>query len=643
MKLNKLIIFIALFLVGKSFAQTINLKITEEANLIGSKAHYFQDLTSSMTVHDIMNSLDRFETIENDVFSSVAIKGVTWLYFDAKLSENQPKDFWLDLHNSNLTHISFYKVNAANQIIDSIQSGAMVPVKDRIDNNNTFWFPIADKDDHQKYRFFIRAKTRIAVELPLFIGTEMALSKNASKDNLMALFFIGSSLTLMVYNIFFFFYLRKKIYLFYSLNLLGLIIIGPYFNNYPLLENILGANITHNYANLWTWIPLVTGTLFAVEYLNLKKTAPRFRLSLIIIVGLYVGLIPFSLISPSIYQVKIYLLLIIAFYITCLVMGFYLLWVERSKRTLLFCIGWTALVIGIIVMILVRNGIIPYSIYIRNFAYFGLFIESIVFGIGVGQYLNELRNKQLKLNKELLTSNNELINLNDSLDSFNYHVSHDLKTVLNNTKALAKMVSKYTKKEDYDKLIEVAKKMQLATSNGVETVQSFLSLGKIENLFKAGGIDSINIETELSRLIEEHNLSSKIDVKIQNNEIGQIRIHKKAFESIFLNLLTNSIKYSGKTHPRAELSFQDKKEKLTFLYKDYGNGIDMEKYADKIFKPFQRGGASAETEGTGVGLYILNRVVTNYAGTVKLSSELNKGVKVEIDFPIRLKENDTIG
>jgi len=93
------------------------------------------------------------------------------------------------------------------------------------------------------------------------------------------------------------------------------------------------------------------------------------------------------------------------------------------------------------------------------------------------------------------------------------------------------------------------------------------------------------------------------------------------------NLLGNAWKYtSKKENARIEFGVADQLENGASVYfvRDNGVGLEM-KYASKLFAPFQRLHKSDEFEGTGIGLAIVNRVLTRHGGKVWVESEPGQG------------------
>ena len=105
------------------------------------------------------------------------------------------------------------------------------------------------------------------------------------------------------------------------------------------------------------------------------------------------------------------------------------------------------------------------------------------------------------------------------------------------------------------------------------------------------------------------------------------------FESIFLNLYTNSLKYfSHERNLVIEISTRTKNETLIISFKDNGQGIDLERHGSKIFgmyKTFHK-----HKDAKGIGLFITKNQVESMGGTITVESEIDKGTT----FNITLKQ-----
>ena len=102
---------------------------------------------------------------------------------------------------------------------------------------------------------------------------------------------------------------------------------------------------------------------------------------------------------------------------------------------------------------------------------------------------------------------------------------------------------------------------------------------------------------------------------------------------VWINLITNAIKYSGNsTAPEIQIGSFKQDDMLVFFVEDNGVGFD-EKYKSKLFKVFQRLHSAEEFEGTGIGLAIVEKIVSKHGGLVWAEAEVNKGASFYFSLP----------
>jgi len=121
--------------------------------------------------------------------------------------------------------------------------------------------------------------------------------------------------------------------------------------------------------------------------------------------------------------------------------------------------------------------------------------------------------------------------------------------------------------------------------------------------------------------------------KITSNiEVSQILYSRRKLRSIVYNMVNNAIKFhSPNKSPEILISTKREKKYIVISIKDNGIGIDKAKHKE-VFSKFRRVGNTVE--GTGIGLYLVNEIVSNSGGKILLKSSLGKGAEFRIYLPV---------
>jgi light-regulated signal transduction histidine kinase (bacteriophytochrome) len=105
-------------------------------------------------------------------------------------------------------------------------------------------------------------------------------------------------------------------------------------------------------------------------------------------------------------------------------------------------------------------------------------------------------------------------------------------------------------------------------------------------------------------------------------------------EQLFQNLIGNAVKFSKPGQPPyVSISAKQKGKMWQFDISDNGIGLD-EKYAERIFKIFQRLQVSKEYPGSGIGLAICKKIVELYGGTISVKSKVGEGATFSFTLPV---------
>jgi PAS domain S-box-containing protein len=243
-----------------------------------------------------------------------------------------------------------------------------------------------------------------------------------------------------------------------------------------------------------------------------------------------------------------------------------------------------------------------------------------------------MEEKIKKLNRDLRRQADELIKINKELESFNYSISHDLRSPLRAINGFSQMISnKYQDKLD-DEGRDELRVIRSESNRMGELINGLLNLSRLsrkELIREDLDLSSIatTIATELHRLEPERQVEFVITPGIR--AYGD----KVLLQSVLQNLLDNAWKFTGK-HEKARIEFgmTEQEGKKAYFVRDDGTGFDM-RYVSKLFGTFQRLHGADEFPGNGIGLAIIQRIVHHHGGQVWADSEVEKGATFYFTLP----------
>lgn len=241
------------------------------------------------------------------------------------------------------------------------------------------------------------------------------------------------------------------------------------------------------------------------------------------------------------------------------------------------------------------------------------------------QLNTELEEKVTQRTEELQAANNEM-------EAFTYSVSHDLRAPLRGIIGFTAILEEdYAKKLDDEakRITTVIRENTMKMGHLIDDLLDFSRMGKRE-LSKAG-IDTNMLVKGIIDDLGQQNKISTIEwhippLPVVEGDLSMIR-------QVWINLLSNAVKYSGtKTNPRIEInSFADNGQ-VCFSVKDNGVGFD-EQYGHKLFKVFQRLHDQEEFEGTGVGLALVEKIISRHGGRTWAEGKEEEGATFYFSLP----------
>ena len=233
---------------------------------------------------------------------------------------------------------------------------------------------------------------------------------------------------------------------------------------------------------------------------------------------------------------------------------------------------------------------------------------------------------------------------------FLFNMSHDIRTPMNAIMGFTELLNRNL--DDQEKARGYLRKIQNASSLLLTIINQVLEMARIES-----GTVTMKLEAaDLSALFHSVNTVFEADIQkknIQYSEDAHVP-HKFAYcdktklEEIYLNIVSNAIKYTPDGHAIRveihELPSEDKKKACyRFTCEDSGIGMSAD-YLPHIFDEFSREHTTTENKvvGTGLGLPIVKSLIEQMGGTIQVESTQGVGTKFTVDLTLTLASREEV-
>ncbi|MBJ6145550.1 PAS domain-containing protein [Hymenobacter sp. BT559] len=257
------------------------------------------------------------------------------------------------------------------------------------------------------------------------------------------------------------------------------------------------------------------------------------------------------------------------------------------------------------------------------------------------------RQREQEFNEELAVMNEELQSANDELgatnlrltrtnvdlDNFIYTASHDLRAPITNIEGLLQVLQSELPAGQTNEVVYILGLMQDSVDRFKRTIEHLTEVSKLQKEHGQGATPVRlaeviqNVQLDLVPLIKETGAQVAVDVPA----FVTLTFSEKNLRSVVYNLLSNALKYRHPDRvPQVRLLSRTQGHHLVLEVQDNGLGLDLTR-DHELFTMFQR--YHTHVEGSGIGLYMVKKIVENAGGRIEVESQLGCGSTFFVYFP----------
>lgn len=429
---QRILLMLLLFRAVVSFSITpVIFQKNDQLQLIGKKIEYYEDKKSDKKIEEIANSVT-FNPHFKDVANFGLENSSFWIHFQITNNSDLP-ELLLEVAQPQEDEIELYTRNADGSFI-VIKMGDKLPFSERIYRFPAFIFklPLSPSSTGD---YYLRVKNHEQQQVPIYVGSpDDIINKNINSETIIALY-MGIILVMFLYNLFLYFSIRDKSYLYYvsyviTIGITQVALLGYAYKflwpNNPWLQN----NATYIFSSLSG----IAISIFLQDFLKTRTVTPRLSRIIDVFVAGYILCIPVATVFHQ-YIIGYYMLQVLGMGGAVLAISTAVIALQKKVASAkFFLFAWLVFLLGIIIFVCKDYNILPYNSFSLYTLPFGSAVELVLISFALANRINILKKEKEASQMEALRAAEEnerlVLEQNTLLDAEVKERTKDLQTAM---------------------------------------------------------------------------------------------------------------------------------------------------------------------------------------------------------------------
>lgn len=367
-------------------------------HLTGGSLEVKKDASARLTIQDILHATD-FQPSDRNVPDLKISADAYWVRCFI-INKSRYSRLALQITNPIIDEVNFY-LFSHGILTDSARTGDRLPFRDRAVHHQTF-IQLLDVAPGDTAVCYIRLRSGEQLMLPMYVGTQEQVFENALNKDVLFGIYAGIILVMIFYNLFIFYTVRDRNYVYYVVYLLVVLLTQASLEGYFFRFILPNApQVANKLIYIFSALIGLSAIEFSKLFLNSREIVPKLHKLSYVFWVTYGATIVLALVNQfnASYGIILVCAMLSAVYVitTAIVIR-----TRGSRSAKYFLIAWSAFIVGVIVYVLKDFGIVPYSLFSATALQWGSALEAIMLSFALADKINVLREQALTAEQENL-------------------------------------------------------------------------------------------------------------------------------------------------------------------------------------------------------------------------------------------------